>query len=201
MVDGRGPRRQLADGALTDETHSPSRRALPRSSYDPGVSDEDATTHSAWGEIIDESGDYVFAMTESGWAVWDRFGSKEPLVQFPLSDEGFDLASEYFARAKRASRGRRGRAPRALRSIAIVAGCVWITSTAIVQMWVYVLNDPVTGFDGSSAVLRWAQALSTIAYPVFVVAIGAYVLSWMRNRGGLEPAPASGLTRAGNTEG
>lgn len=170
------------------------------SRYDPGVSEDHRTPHAGWGEIIDESRHYVLAMTESGWGVWDRAStSDEPLAQFSLSDEGFDLASEYFAKANKAARGRRGPGLRALRWVALVSGCVWIASTALVQVWFYVLNDPFAGFDGSSAVLRWGQALSTIAYPVFLVAVGAFVLSWMLRRGDLEsaspkqlPDPSSG---------
>lgn len=167
------------------------------------VSDDDATPQSdAFGEIVDESRHYVLAMTESGWSVWDReSSSEEPLARFPLSDEGFDLASDYFAKANRTARGRPHLGLGALRWIALVAGGVWVVSTAVVQVWFYLLNDPFAGFDGSSSVLRWAQALSTMAYPVFLVAVGAYVLLWLRGHADMETHRSDGRPQAGNPRG
>jgi hypothetical protein len=46
---------------------------------------------------------------------------------------------------------------------------------------VYVLQDPFTGFQ-DDLLITWSQALSLIAYPVFFVSVGIFVLLWLRDR-------------------
>ena len=82
-----------------------------------------------------------------------------------------------------------------------MAGCAWVASTAILQIRFYVMDDPFPGSIELTRVFLWTQALSSIAYPVFLVAVGAYVLQWLRRHGAVEADRSDGLPHAGNTPG
>ena len=129
-------------------------------------------------DVVEQSRAYELALTEAGWGVWERGrASGEPLVLYAPTDDGLDLAEAYFARANRADRIRRGPWLDVMRWAALVAGAVWILVTAfyLVQL---ALERSGSGYNS----FIWAQALSGIAYPIFAVTFGAYVILWLRSR-------------------
>lgn len=148
------------------------------------VSEGDVGIGSNDREVVDESRLYVLGSTKDGWAVWDRTSAAdEPLVRYPLTDDGFDLASEYFAQANRGARMRRVTRLGVLRWITITAGVAWIALNAVVQIRINGIGGALFGSEEEYEVIRWAQTLGGIAYSVLLVAVGAYVLLWVAQPG------------------
>jgi len=141
-------------------------------------------------DIVDETSLYTLAGTDEGWGVWDRSSpSERPAVFYPPTDDGFELAVGYFERANSAAQIRRGPWMDVLRRIALVAGGVWIATVTIANLW-FVSDEESIPPDA----FRWLQAFDNIGYAVFLVALGAYVVLWLRGHGVHSP---NQLNRAG----
>lgn len=148
------------------------------------MSDRSGTEGQAPPDVVDESRDHLLALSDAGWGVWEKGDpAGEPVALFPPNDEGFELASDYFKQAKRAARARRISWLGILRWSAVISGCVWILSTTVVNLRVYVLQNPFAGFQTDELLIRWSQVLSLIAYPVFIVSVGIFLLLRLRERG------------------
>jgi hypothetical protein len=82
---------------------------------------------------------------------------------------------------------RRGPLLGVLLSTALIAGAVWVVLNAIVQI------RPATGYpdlfssEVGTELWAWVQTVSGIAYTTFLVALGSYVLLWLRVRQGSHP--------------
>ena len=127
-------------------------------------------------DIIDETPSYTLSGTDEGWEVWDRNSQSErPVVVFPPTLDGFELAAGYFKRANSAVKIRRGPWLDALRRIAFVAGGVWVATVVVDSVWFAFAEN---GF--SSDTNRWLAALNSISYSFFLAALGVYVVLWLR---------------------
>lgn len=134
-------------------------------------------------DVIDETRYFTLAETDAGGAVWDRSRlSEDPVIVFPADEDGFALASHYFTKANREARIQHGPWLGPLRWIALISGGVWIAMNGALRVRFYVLGNP--GFPSGTAaeIFYWIQALSSVANSVFLVAVGAYVLLWLRTR-------------------
>ena len=144
----------------------------------PGGSEDDPTP-----DIVDESRFFVLALADKGWGVWGRGRlTEEPLATYPGDDEGFDLAKEDFQRRNRSERIRRGPWLDILRWIALLAGVVWIVTTAVFVFKLTSAPDSFTGPGIPFESIKWWEAAAQIAQPVFLASIGVYVILWLRTR-------------------
>jgi hypothetical protein len=80
---------------------------------------------------------------------------------------------------------RRGPLLGALLWTAIIAGAVWVVLNASIQIrtardYADIFSSP----EGPAELWVWMQAVSGIAYTVFLVALGSYILLWLRFRWG-----------------
>jgi hypothetical protein len=58
----------------------------------------------------------------------------------------------------------------------------WIVGTAIFHARVRLLATAFQTQRGWDNYIKWAEVFAGIAYPIFVVAFGAYVILWLRTR-------------------
>jgi hypothetical protein len=65
---------------------------------------------------------------------------------------------------------------------ALISGAVWIALNAYVQIRQARGLSNLFGSEEAADVWVWVQAGSAIAYSVFLVALGSYVLLWLRVR-------------------
>jgi hypothetical protein len=134
-------------------------------------------------EVTEQSRHFVVARTDEGWGVWDRRGTEEPLAVYPPGDRGFESAYDHFTRINHLHRMQAIHAGSMVASfwIAVVAGVLWIVSTTIFQVRIDLMADPFQSERAYEAV-RWANVVSGIAHPVFLVAFGTFVMLWLRGR-------------------
>jgi hypothetical protein len=100
---------------------------------------------------------------------------------YPPDPQGFESAYEHFTRLNHRERIRAIR----VRSMglwlwtALVSGCAWIISTAVFQIRINAIGG---GFSSEEALeaLQWTNVVSRIAYPLFLVSFGFYVMMWMK---------------------
>jgi hypothetical protein len=66
---------------------------------------------------------------------------------------------------------------------ALGAGALWVLLRGAIQLRFY-LGDGLNGFqsEGEAEIWAWVQAFDGISYSVFLVALGSYVLIWLRAR-------------------
>jgi hypothetical protein len=67
---------------------------------------------------------------------------------------------------------------------ALSEGAVWVVLNAIVQIRLATGYPDVFSSEVGAELWAWAQAVSGIAYTAFLVALGSYVLLWLRVRQG-----------------
>lgn len=77
-------------------------------------------------------------------------------------------------------RVRRGPLREVLLWTILVAGAIWVVLNAIVQIRFVWFTGRFASIP--SSVFIWAQAVAGIAYPVFLVALGSYVVLWLALR-------------------
>lgn len=93
------------------------------------------------------------------------------------------------------TRLRSGRTPRASKSAsvearcwefffwtALIAGAVWVVLNTVIQIRQATWYSDIFSSEEAAELWVWAQAISGIAYTVFLVALGSYVLLWLRVR-------------------
>jgi hypothetical protein len=132
-------------------------------------------------DVIDENPLYTLAGTDEGWEVWDRAHlSKQPMVRYPPTDDGFELAARYFERANRTDEIRRAPWMDVLRRAALIAGASWFVLSTILSLWLASAEDELGQRENDA--IRWLGALEAIAYPAFLVSVAAYVLFWLRGQ-------------------
>jgi hypothetical protein len=147
--------------------------------------DENAAAESTGKrDVIDETRYFTLAETDAGWAIWDRTrASEEPVIVFPADEDGFVLASHYFTKANREARIQHGPWLGPLRWAAFISGGLWVALNAILQVHFYVQADrPTFSPNNGSHFFAWIQVLNSIASSAFLVAVGAYVILWLRIR-------------------
>ena len=79
---------------------------------------------------------------------------------------------------------RRGPLLGALLWTAIIAGAVWAILNAIIQIRTARGYADIFSSEGPAELWVWMQVVSGIAYTVFLVALGSYILLWLRFRQG-----------------
>jgi hypothetical protein len=67
---------------------------------------------------------------------------------------------------------------------ALIAGAVWVVLNAIVQIRLATGYPDLFSSEAGAELWAWVQAVSGIAYTTFLVALGSYVLLWLRVRQG-----------------
>jgi hypothetical protein len=65
---------------------------------------------------------------------------------------------------------------------ALIAGAVWVVLNVIIQIRLATGYPNIFSSEAGADLWAWAQAASGIAYTVFLVALGSYVLLWLRVR-------------------
>jgi hypothetical protein len=106
------------------------------------------------------------------------------MAMYAPDAQGFESAYEHFTRLNRRERIRaiRVRSMGLTLWTALVAGLAWIVSSAVFQIRISVIGG---GFSSQEAfeAMQWIDLISGIAYPVFLVSFGLYVMMWMKSRG------------------
>jgi hypothetical protein len=94
----------------------------------------------------------------------------------------------------------RGPLLRILLWTALIAGAVWVVLNAAVQIRYARSYSNLFSSEEAAAVWTWVETLSGIAYSVFLVALGSYVLLWLRVRQSSDSAqpPSTGRTGSPN---
>jgi hypothetical protein len=77
---------------------------------------------------------------------------------------------------------RRGPLLGALLWTAIVAGAAWVVLNAVIQIRTARGYADIFSSEGPAELWVWMQAANGIAYTVFLVALGSYILLWLRFR-------------------
>ena len=72
---------------------------------------------------------------------------------------------------------------------ALIAGAVWVVLNAIVQIRLATGYPDLFSSEAGAKLWAWVQAVSGIAYTTFLVALGSYVLLWLRVRQGFGSHP------------
>lgn len=67
---------------------------------------------------------------------------------------------------------------------ALIAGAVWVVLNAIVQIRLATAYPDLFSSEVGAELWAWVQVVGGIAYTTFVVALGFYVLLWLRVRQG-----------------
>jgi hypothetical protein len=67
---------------------------------------------------------------------------------------------------------------------ALIAGAVWVVLNAIVQIRLATGYPDLFSSEVGAELWAWVQAVGGIAYTTFLVALGSYVLLWLRFRQG-----------------
>jgi hypothetical protein len=67
---------------------------------------------------------------------------------------------------------------------ALMAGAVWVVLNAIVQIRLATGYPDLFSSEVGAELWAWVQAVGGIAYTTFLVALGSYVLLWLRVRQG-----------------
>jgi len=67
---------------------------------------------------------------------------------------------------------------------ALIAGAVWVVLNAIVQIRLATGYPDLFSSEAGAELWAWVQAVGGIAYTTFLVALGSYVLLWLRVRQG-----------------
>lgn len=158
-------------------------RYLPHSGARIRSVDElDGTERQDELDVADESRGYLLASTDAGWGVWKKDDtSGEAIALFGPDDDGYEQAADYFERLTKAARRERSLWLDALRWSALISGCAWIALTAFVQVR-FTIRGTNFFSEIDSDLFLWAQTLGSIAYPIFVVSAGAFILLWLRRR-------------------
>ena len=87
---------------------------------------------------------YVFGETDSFYGVWDRRAEAQPLEEFPLTPEGFELAEARFHGLKRRDRHETGVLHRASWGV-LLGGLVVSFATGLTGLWhLFVDSTPAT---------------------------------------------------------
>jgi hypothetical protein len=135
-------------------------------------------------EVAEQSRHFEVARIDAGWGVWDRRDPPEPLAMYTPDAQGFESAYEHFTRLNRHERNSaiRVRLMGLSLWIALVSGLAWIVSTAVFQIRINAIGGGFSSQDAYEA-LQWTNVVSGIAYPVFLVSFGLYVMMWMKSRG------------------
>jgi hypothetical protein len=72
---------------------------------------------------------------------------------------------------------------------AIIAGAVWVVLNVIIQIRLATGYPDLFSSEPGAELWAWAQAVGGIAYTTFLVALGSYVLLWLRVRQGFGSHP------------
>ena len=130
-------------------------------------------------EVLAQNSHYFVGHDDEGYGVWStRLGTEQPTARFPDTDEGVELSFERFGALTR-----QARAPGLLRVLVVIsmtAGLLWTVGSAY-AMWDYLGFTGADIEDGRTFLLV-IEVISTVAYPVFLVAFGTFVSVWMWSR-------------------
>jgi hypothetical protein len=73
----------------------------------------------------------------------------------------------------------------------LIAGAVWVVLNVIIQIRLATGYPNIFSSEAGADLWAWAQAASGIAYTVFLVALGSYVVLWLTLRDLNRDAPRS----------
>jgi hypothetical protein len=114
--------------------------------------------------------------------LWSVVGDDpdEPVLSFPLGDEGRAHAVAAFRREIRF-----GRWSRFFLVVAFVAAPIWLVAE-IVQRWIDVFGqDAFPGFERGFRVDRlqlWSDVVGSVANTGFIIAVGLSLVVWLHRR-------------------
>jgi hypothetical protein len=93
-----------------------------------------------------------------------------------------DEVDEFEDYASLKDRVRRGPLLGILLGTTLVAGLVWVVLNAVVDIRLARGNAYIFDSETAGELWRWAQLATQIAYSVFLVALGSYVVLWLALR-------------------
>jgi len=130
--------------------------------------------------VIEESPYYFLAEDADGFSLWSVVGDDvdDPLLTFPLGDEGLERARAAFRRETRL-----GRCSRFLLITAIVAAPIWIVSV-VFERWIesFGQNLLADGRFQPGRLQMWSAFTGSVANTAFIIATGLSLLIWLHRR-------------------
>ena len=132
--------------------------------------------------VVERSPYYFLSEDEAGFSLWSVIGddADDPVLTFPLGDEGRAQALAAFRRETRF-----GRWARFFFVVAFVAAPIWLLSE-LVQRWIDVFGqDAFTGFERDFHVDRlqlWGNIVGNVANTAFLIAVGLSLIIWLHRR-------------------
>jgi len=140
----------------------------------------DRTPADAPIDVIARSGYYFLSRDDGGFALWSiQTDQDEPVLTFPAGEDGEVLGLAAFRRETRFARW-----SKVLLVAALVAGAVYVVTTVSKQLFLVSDQFGIAPFsaDPLADVYTWSAAFSAIAYAIFVVAVGLFVIVWLHRR-------------------
>jgi hypothetical protein len=64
----------------------------------------------------------------------------------------------------------------------LIAGAVWVVLNAVIQIRLATGYPNIFSSEAEADLWAWAQAASGIAYTIFLVALGSYIVLWLALR-------------------
>lgn len=140
-------------------------------------------------EEIDSSRSHVLGLTESGYGVWDKGGSNEPVALFPVNDEGYAQAEREYQRLTKEAGDAQGPrlagltgSPAAASALGwtVVGGLlVWVVAGAVFNVLLVRETQVLTGPVESRRIEILAGSLQAIAFRVWVGALAVLGTMWL----------------------
>ena len=135
-------------------------------------------------EVLAQNSHYFVGHDDEGYGVWNsHLGTEQPTARFPDTDEGVELSFERFRLLTR-----QARTPGLLRilfGISMAGGLLWVAGS-VYETWDYLrfvdLGSSDARSDDQEQLRLVLSVISTVAYPVFLVAFGTFVSIWMWSR-------------------
>lgn len=129
-------------------------------------------------EVVEKGLRYAVGVVDERYAVWDLLAPAEPLQRFTGDSEGLHLALDRFGMLERMARGRfRWLTP--VRVAFVVGVIVWAVARGVETTWLYLLNRSGFGFSEFPISLALVQAVSDIAFVVWVGSLASIAAFWL----------------------
>ncbi len=130
--------------------------------------------------VLESNQEYFLTQDEDGFAIWSvRSDNTDPVLTFPWGEDGRDDALAAFRKETRLARW-----SGVLMSASIAAAVVWILAAAATEIvdWGSFREAFLTASDRSWQPAFVARAIESIAYSMFVSAVGLFVVLWLHRR-------------------
>jgi hypothetical protein len=134
--------------------------------------------------VLESNHEYFLTEDEDGFAIWSvRSDNMDPVLTFPLGEDGRDDAARALRHETRFARWSRG-----CTVVAVVSGATWILATLLALSMRLFGAEPAfpvlnrSGIPFTWAVMTWSQSIGSAADAIFIVAVGISVIVWLQRR-------------------